>query len=157
VATLALLEEALAAGERYRSGQVDDGPSIPDECLPTHCSSNLHLLAYGSLRCRGLAKLIHTPLIAAIAARLVRAESIRLWRDELLTKQPGGGEATTVGWRSRLLVDLHLPQDGERMDTPYRCGFRDGSARGHRGEQSVVILSGTGKRFLRPRPDIQAS
>jgi hypothetical protein len=58
---------------------------------------------YTSLQVRELAGLVRYPLIAASAAALSGAESIRLWHDQLLYKPPGTGadpSAGNVGWHT---------------------------------------------------------
>lgn len=45
-----------------------------------------------------LASLATSPLLGAIAARLLGAESVRLWQDQLLYKPPGGPTETNIGW-----------------------------------------------------------
>lgn len=45
-----------------------------------------------------MAKLVLSPLIGRIAARLAGIRGIRLWHDQLLFKPPQSGEAGNIGW-----------------------------------------------------------
>lgn len=94
-----LLDSVLEASERYYSGQVEEGPPVPSECLPTgEPYSGLRQHCFVSLRCSEIRKLAHFPLVAATAARLARVDEIRLWRDFLLFKPTGMAPKTRVGW-----------------------------------------------------------
>ncbi len=106
------LDSVLEASEHYYSGQIDEGPPIPPECLPTGGPyEGLRKHDYASLRCSGIHRLVHFPLVAATAARLARVNEIRLWRDELLYKPPGAAKGARVGWHRDRVYWPHCTSD----------------------------------------------
>lgn len=95
-----LLDAVLAGTERFYRGQLDEGPAIPPEHIPSGGPYHgLRKHPYSAFRCAAIDKLIRHPLVAATAARLAGLDEIRLWRDELVYKPPGVAEETGVSWR----------------------------------------------------------
>lgn len=77
-----------------------DWPGIGDGWCPEH-DNRLRKNGYSSLRVRDLAELVAYPTIAATAAVLAGAASIRLWHDQLLCKPVStAGAGTSVGWHT---------------------------------------------------------
>lgn len=84
-----VLDAAIEGSDRFYSGELDEGPPIPDFALPVVPSPpGLRKHDYASLRNRELAALRSLPIIAATAAALMGCESVRLWHDQLLFKPP---------------------------------------------------------------------
>ena len=97
-----VLDAAVEGSERYYRGEMDDGPAIPEFSEPRPpLPPGLRKHDYASLRNRELAALRSLPAIAAIAARLLDVDTIRLWHDQLLYKPPSGPDAPgNVGWHT---------------------------------------------------------
>lgn len=96
------IDEVIAATERFYSGVVDEGPPVPDHCLPTGAyTDDIRKHDYASLHCAALARLVREPLIGAMAARLAGTPEIRLWHDQLIYK-PAEVEGTfsRIGWHT---------------------------------------------------------
>jgi hypothetical protein len=98
-----LLDDAAYGAQRYHAGERDVRLHVTGGFLdwrPEH-GDCLRLNDYASLQNEELRALVGYPVIGAIAARLARARSIRLFHDQLITK-PGGAspDETTVGWHT---------------------------------------------------------
>ena len=96
-----VLDAAELGMKRHYAGDLDaDWPVIATDWQDGD-GDGLRKNDYASLRVRELAQLVHTPLIAATAARLSGADSIRLWHDQLLYKPVSRPGATAnVGWHT---------------------------------------------------------
>lgn len=100
-----VLDEALRGMDRFYAGDLDapfPGRTRYDEYdwRPEH-GDVLRKNDYASLMVVELGALVRYPLIAATAARLVGAEAIRLWHDQLLFKPPERTPSSgNVGWHT---------------------------------------------------------
>jgi ectoine hydroxylase-related dioxygenase (phytanoyl-CoA dioxygenase family) len=96
-----VLDTAQRGMDRHYGGDFDaDWPGLGDGWRPEH-GAGLRKNDYSSLRVRELAELVAYPTIAATAAVLAGAASIRLWHDQLLCKPASAaGAGTSVGWHT---------------------------------------------------------
>jgi len=94
-----VLDAAERGMERYYAGDFD--VDLPRGGWQPADGNVLRKNDYSSLRVRELAALVHYPAIAATAARLSGADSIRLWHDQLLYKPvDAAGVPANVGWHT---------------------------------------------------------
>jgi ectoine hydroxylase-related dioxygenase (phytanoyl-CoA dioxygenase family) len=96
-----VLDAAQRGMDRFYLGDLDaNWPSIPTDWTPGD-GDGLRKNDYASLRVHELAQLVRYPLIAATAARLSGADTIRLWHDQLLYKPVShAGASANVGWHT---------------------------------------------------------
>jgi ectoine hydroxylase-related dioxygenase (phytanoyl-CoA dioxygenase family) len=100
------IDAAVAGSERFYAGEREDFPlpeatrdAIPRGWVPED-GDVLRKNDYTSLQNRELRRLVHKPLLGAVASRLTGAP-IRLWHDQLLYKPPLRGQsAANVGWHT---------------------------------------------------------
>jgi ectoine hydroxylase-related dioxygenase (phytanoyl-CoA dioxygenase family) len=98
------IDDAVYGSERYYAGERDF--ILPDsvkafEGWKPGDGAGLRINDYPSLSNQELSALVRNPLIGAIAARLSRSRSIRLWHDQMIYKppsKPGGKEV--IGWHT---------------------------------------------------------
>jgi ectoine hydroxylase-related dioxygenase (phytanoyl-CoA dioxygenase family) len=92
-----VLDAAERGMARYYAGDLD----TPDDGWASPPAEGLRKHDYASLHVRELARLVAQPVVAATAARLAGADSIRLWHDQLLYKPVDTpGTAANVGWHT---------------------------------------------------------
>jgi hypothetical protein len=96
-----VLDTAQRGMDRHYGGDFDaDWPGLGDGWSPEQVDG-LRKNDYSSLRVRELAELVAYPTIAATAAMLAGAATIRLWHDQLLYKPvTAAGAAASVGWHT---------------------------------------------------------
>ncbi|HEX3983954.1 MAG TPA: phytanoyl-CoA dioxygenase family protein [Acidisoma sp.] len=95
--------QALAGSERYYAGEVDE--PVPVQLKnwrpKTPPGPGLRKGDYSSFFNRGLARLVRSPLLGEVAARLAGTPSIRLWHDQLLYKPVENPDRkANVGWHT---------------------------------------------------------
>jgi Phytanoyl-CoA dioxygenase (PhyH) len=98
-----LLDAALAGITRYRRGERDR--PLPQEASyfdwTPEQGETLQQNGYISLQNREVGALVRYPPLGATAARLLRADTIRLFHDRLIVKPPDvPGDETAVGWHT---------------------------------------------------------
>lgn len=95
-----LIVDALYGIERYYAGERDWNLPISGGFLDwkPQDKSPLRINDYVSLQCKELNTLCTHSAIAAVAGRLARAEGIRLFHDQLITKMPSESSETAIGW-----------------------------------------------------------
>lgn len=95
-----VLDAAERGMQRYYAQDYDFDPPGVGAWNPAD-AGGLRKNDYASLRVQQLADLVRYPLIAATAAQLASASTIRLWHDQLLYKPPDApGVAGNVGWHT---------------------------------------------------------
>lgn len=97
------LARAVAAQDAFyrgeRQGLLPNGEAFPDQPF----GAAMRKSDYAGFVLDDIRRLEQHPAIAAIAARLIGAESIRLWHDQLLYKAPAGSTGDgqdRVGWHT---------------------------------------------------------
>lgn len=97
-----LLDEAAETVEAYYLGERDHHLPVQGflDWHPEH-GEGLRLNDYVSLQSDVLRRLVCLPRIGEAAAALMRAERVRLFHDQLITKPPAAaGAETRVGWHT---------------------------------------------------------
>ena len=97
------IEDALFGIDRFYAGERDHILPIRRGYLdwkPEHGDGVLRQNDYVSLQNDEIRDLVSNRVIAAIAARLSGATTIRLFHDQLIYKPPSDDVQTTVGWHS---------------------------------------------------------
>jgi hypothetical protein len=128
-----VLDAAEHGMARYYAGDLD----TPDDNWSAPPATGLRKNDYASLHITELSRLVAQPLIAATAAALSGADTVRLWHDQLLQKPVDRpGTAANVGWHT----DRQYWQSctSESMLTAW-VGFHDVDATGG----SVSFLAGS--------------
>lgn len=100
------IDSAVGGSERFYAGEREDIPLpdatrafVPDGWIPDH-GDVLRKNDYSTLQNRELRRLVHKPLLGAVAS-LLAGTPIRLWHDQLLYKPPLRGESSAnVGWHT---------------------------------------------------------
>ncbi len=127
------VDALLAASERYYAGHRDRTLPVRPPNLaywePSHGPVQRHN-DYVHYESDQLRKILHKPLIGAVAARLAQADQIRAWQSTLIYKPPSASETTNlVPWH----MDRHYWQTctSERMLTAFipfhDCGVEMGT------------------------------
>lgn len=98
-----VIDEALRGCERYYAGERDW--HMPDDLeridWKPEMGNVLRHNSYLSLQNKEIRNLVRSPLIGAVAARLIGTRAIRLFRDTLIYKPPAEGSTQTyVGWHT---------------------------------------------------------
>lgn len=99
-----VLDEALRGVHRHFAGERDDELAVVDGFADWQRGDDERLrnVEYLSLRNRQVRALALYPMIGAIAARLAGTDTIRLWDDQLIWKEPSGADDrdAVVGWHT---------------------------------------------------------
>jgi len=92
------IDDALYGSERHYAGERDSELLVGGylDWKPGDGDA-LRINDYVSLQNDQLRNLVHTPLIAAVAARLSGSSTIRLFHDQLIYK-PSGEKKAAIGW-----------------------------------------------------------
>jgi len=98
------IEAALYGADRFSAGEQDNVlPGFNAEPELDKNSGEIRQCDYISLRVNEFAGLIATPVIGALAARLMRSETVRLFHDQLIHKPPTDDrQKNGVGWHTDL-------------------------------------------------------
>jgi hypothetical protein len=97
----ALLEDARHGAERHYAGERDFPLPIAGGHLDwtPEQGATIRLNDYVSLQNEEIRRLVHLPVIGAIAARLAGTPAVRLFHDQLVCKPAGLGAAeSSIGW-----------------------------------------------------------
>jgi hypothetical protein len=95
-----LLEEALFGVERYYAGERDWPLPISGGYLDWRPSDGdcVRISDYVSLQCREFRELVCGSDLGRVFSALSTSDTIRLFHDQLISKPPGQGTKSTVGW-----------------------------------------------------------
>lgn len=97
------IEAARRAQDEFYAGQFDYPPVKGQRYAgwSAEQGETMRKNDHASFRKQGLIDIVRSPIIGAIAARLVGSPSIRLWHDQLLYKPVEKGEVVArVGWHT---------------------------------------------------------
>ncbi len=119
----AVIDEAIEGSEAYYRGERDASLKVNSgfsDWKPTD-GDIVRNNEFVSLQKNELRQLALQPILGAIAARLARADEIRLLDDQLVYKppaKPGNSISTTVGWHSDGAYWGTWPPKPTTIDTP---------------------------------------
>jgi ectoine hydroxylase-related dioxygenase (phytanoyl-CoA dioxygenase family) len=101
------IDAAVEGADRFYAGEIEpSGIEAVDDFMakygPTGSYGNrLRKHDYASYCCGPLARVVRSPVVGAIAARLAGTPQVRLWHDQLLYKPPQDPSVSTnVGWHT---------------------------------------------------------
>jgi len=98
------IDTALYGADRYFAGERDHNlPGFQISSENQKESSGLSQCDYISIRINEFAQLVSKPIIGAMAAKLMRSSTVRLFHDQLISKPPKlSGAENGVGWHTDL-------------------------------------------------------